>query len=112
MLNKKHRIGNRRVIEALFKKGRIFKSQFLIFKYDDAADGHSGFAVSVSKKIYKKANKRNRLRRQIQEAIRLNIPSLKKDFIAFVIARPSITDQKAGFKDLEECVKTFFNAIQ
>jgi len=112
MLNKKHLIGNRRVIEVLFKKGKIFKSELLIFKYERSAGNTSQFAVSVSKKIYKKANKRNHLRRQIQEALRLNLGLLKKNIIAFVVAKPTVADKKEVFRDLDENVKTFFKTIQ
>jgi len=112
MLNKKHLIGNRRVIEALFKKGKIFKSELLIFKYEKSSGNTSQFAVSVSKKIYKKANKRNHLRRQIQEALRLNLQLLKKNFVALVVARPMASDRKELFRDLNENVKTFFKTIQ
>lgn len=112
MLNKKHLIGNRKVIEALFKKGKIFKTGLLIFKYDKAAGDKSQFAVSVSKKNYKKAVNRNRLRRQIQEGLRLNLPLLKKNIIALVIARPITSDKKDIFQDLDESIKTFFKTIQ
>jgi len=112
MLNKKHLIGNRKVIEALFKKGKIFKNELLIFKYQKADGDKSQFAVSVSKKNYKKAVKRNRLRRQIQEAIRLNLPLLERNIIALVIARPVTPDKKDVFRELNENVKTFFKTIQ
>jgi ribonuclease P protein component len=112
MLNKEQRIGNRKVIEALFKKGKLYKSQFLLFKYEKAVSGRSQFAVSVSKTICKKATKRNRLRRQIYEALKLNLAILKNDFIALVIARPQITEKKVSFMDICECVQKFFNTIQ
>jgi ribonuclease P protein component len=112
MLDKEHRIGNPKVIETLFKKGKLHKNQFLIFKYDKAVSGRSQFAVSVSKTIYKKANKRNRLRRQIYEALRLHLHLLQNNFITLVIARPSVATEKVNFKDICEYVKTFFNTIQ
>ena len=110
MLNKKNLIGNPRVIEDLFKKGKIFKSELLIFRYRESDNGPQ-FAVSVSKKIYKKANKRNRLRRQIQEALRLNLPELDKKIISLVIAKASASEKNSGFRKLCDDIKTFYKSI-
>ena len=110
MLNKKNLIGNPKVIEDLFKKGKIFKDDILIFKYMET-DGLPRFVVSVSKKIYKKANKRNRLRRQLQESIRLNLPVLNKKIIALITVRPSINDSKYDFQSLNKSITKFFNTI-
>ncbi|MCK5608597.1 ribonuclease P protein component [Candidatus Pacearchaeota archaeon] len=108
MLNKKNRIGNKQVIENLYRKGQLFKNQYLVFKYETTNDP-SQFAVSVSKKIDKKAVKRNRIRRQIQEAIRINLTKLEKNFIVLIIARPPC--QKATFDDLNQGIQTFFNTL-
>lgn len=111
MLNKKNRIKNRQVIEKLFKKGHLYKNRFFVFKYEEARENTSQFAVSVSKKILKKATQRNRLRRQMYEALRLSIESLKKPIIALVIARPSTVSQKATFQEVQEAINTFINTI-
>lgn len=110
MLNKKNRIGNHKVIEALFAEGKLYKDRFLIFKYKKAIGCPSQFAIVVSKKNYKKATKRNHLRRQISEALRLNLSLLKTDIIAIVIARPGKTNEMT-FKDLSQSINTFFNTI-
>ncbi len=111
MLNKNNRIGNKKVIEKLFRKGNLFKTEFLIFKYDKV-ENLPQFAVSVSKKNHKKATKRNRLRRQIYEVLRMNLPNLKNNIIALVIARPTTADHKMSFQDFNQCVKTFFNTVK
>lgn len=105
MLNRKNRIGNRQVIEKLFQKGFLLKDHFLVFKYEKT-DSPSQFAIIVSKKISKKAVKRNRLRRQIYEAVRHNLPELKENLNALIIARPPC--QKANFKEISESIKKFF----
>jgi len=111
MLNRKYRIGNKKLIEALFERSKIIKNHFLIFKYTDSESGHSQFAVIVSKKIYKKANDRNHLRRQIHEALRLNLPVLKKDIKALVIAKSTIVNKNADFHDINDSITKFFNNI-
>lgn len=107
MLNKKNRIGNRNVIEKLFQKGQLYKNQFLVFKYEKVASSPSQFAVAVGKKIHKKAVQRNKLRRQIHEALRVNLPALKTNIIALVIARPPC--QKTTFQELNKSINAFFN---
>ena len=112
MLNKRNRISNRNVIEKLSSKGKLYKNQFFVYKYERKSEEPSQFAVSISKKIHKKATKRNRLRRQIHEALRANLPLLKKDFIVLVIVRSATADQKATFQELNQSINTFFNTLQ
>ena len=111
MLNKKNCLSNRRVIERLFKKGKLYKDQFFVFKYEEKDDQEPQFAVSVSKKISNKAVKRNLLRRRIHEALRLNLNSLKKPIIALVIVRPSVAGKKLSFQSINQEVTNFFNTI-
>lgn len=110
MLNKKNRIGNPKVIEKLFDKGKLYKNHFLIFKYEKSPSDTPQFAVVVSKKIYRKAVKRNRLRRQIYEILRLNLELLKENVKALVIARPS--SQKASFQELSKSIAKFLKTTQ
>ncbi len=112
MLSKLNRIGNKGVIEKLFKNGDLYKTKHLIFKFEKQKDGPSKFAISVSKKIYKSAVKRNKLRRQIYDAIRLNLPTSKDSLFALIIARNTISDQKLTFKELEQSINRFFNTIK
>lgn len=113
MLNKKNRISNRGVIKNLFESGKFYKDRFLIFKYEKAvADCPSQFAVIVSKKVCKKAVKRNRLRRQIYEALRLHLPLLKICFLALVIVRPTLAEKNISFQEMSQNIQTFFNIIQ
>ncbi len=109
MLNKKNRIGNRDVIEQLFRNGKFFKNHFFVFKYEKAVGSPSQFAVSVSKKISKKAVKRNRLRRQVNETLRLNLNSLKSSFKVLIIARPACIN--ATFQEISQSITTFFNSL-
>ncbi len=111
MLSKKNRIGNRVVIAKLFAKGKLHKDRFLVFKYEPSPEDTSRFAVVVGKKIYKKAVKRNRLRRQIFEALRLHMNLLENNFNIIVVARPSISDSRINFQDINKSINTFINTI-
>jgi ribonuclease P protein component len=109
MLNRKNRIGSPNTIESLFRKSEVLKGRFLIFRYELKEDPESRFAVIVSKKTCRKAVPRNRLRRQIQEAIRRNLPILKRPMNALVIARPSAKDH--AFQEMEKDIVTIFNRL-
>lgn len=65
---------------------------------------HQRFAVVISKKVIKSAVGRNRVRRRVYEAIRLNLPEFKdnKDCI-FVIYSKTIKD--IDFEELKELIK-------
>ena len=109
MLNKRNRISNRRLIQLLFNKGKLYKNNYFVLKYLPAQNSESQFAVAISKKIIKKAVSRNRLKRQIMEAIRLNLNLLRDNFVILVITRPPIVNLK--YTELQENIIQFFNHI-
>jgi len=109
MLNKKNRISNPDVIDRLFRKGALFKTHFFIFKYEKVLQEPSQFAVTVSKKIHKKAVKRNKLRRQVQESLRLSLHLLKIPVRTLIIARPG--SEKISYEDISRNIATFFNTL-
>ena len=83
MLSKKHRL-KRGQIKIINKKGESKETSLFIIKILENAEEVSRFSVLVSRKIFSKAVKRNHLRRQIYEAIRLNMDITKtsgKDII-------------------------------
>ena len=71
---------------------------------------HQRFAVVISKKVIKSAVGRNRVRRRVYEAIRLNLPEFKdnKDCI-FVIYSKTIKD--IDFEELKELIKILLRNI-
>lgn len=75
---------------------------------------HSRCAVVVSKKIYKSAVKRNRIRRRIYEVLRLNLPSITEphDIIVTVldksvisIPHPDLTQQITELLEKESLIR-------
>ncbi len=70
------RLKSRKVIEQLFKQGQSFAQYPLRIVWVEMAEPRSEFpaqfALSVSKKKFKRAVDRNRIRRLVREAYRLN----------------------------------------
>ncbi len=73
MLKRENRLRDKPVIRALFSKGEKYFSPCFLCKFFKKEEGGSRFSIVVSKKISKKAVIRNRIKRRLAEAIRLNI---------------------------------------
>ena len=75
--NKKEKLKSQKLIEKLFNEGKsvtVFPLRMLYLKttHDDGSTIKTG--VSVSKRNFKKAVQRNRIKRLLREAYRLNKP--------------------------------------
>lgn len=73
---KKERLSSKKMIDALFAKGASFHIYPFMVKYmpsDEGVDCHK-VLVSVSKKRFKRAVDRNRVKRLVKEAYRLQKP--------------------------------------
>lgn len=87
-LNKQERLKSRKLIELLFKEGKSINVFPYLVKYlvVNPADIKSGVplqaGVTVSKKYFKKAVTRNRIKRLTREAYRLSKPVLKQKLTA------------------------------
>ncbi|MGM9741243.1 MAG: ribonuclease P protein component [Candidatus Cryptobacteroides sp.] len=72
-LKKRERLSSKGAVEALLKSGRYGVSGVLKFVYRrDNGLPYSRMMVSVPKKLFRRAVKRNLLKRRIREAYRLN----------------------------------------
>lgn len=84
-LNRFHGHGSLRYV---YTHGRSVRGRFLMIKtIQNKKRVHSRVAVVVSKKIYKSAVKRNRIRRRIYEIIRFYLPLITEphDIVITVI---------------------------
>jgi ribonuclease P protein component len=112
MLNRRNRIGESGKIERLAKAGNVFKSDFLLFRYSNTGETPSRFAVNISKKIDKRAVYRNRLRRQINEALRLNLALLPSGYRVLVSVRRSAVSGKPEFSQFNKAILAFINTLR
>jgi ribonuclease P protein component len=74
-LPKSERLRNRKTIAQLFSRGNVIAASPVRMVWVEAADSDNSpfqFAVSVPKKNFKRAVDRNRLKRQMREAVRKN----------------------------------------
>jgi ribonuclease P protein component len=76
----------------LLRKGKKLANEYLVLKYQTGGVGKTKnrFAVTISLKVDAKAVKRNLLRRQIYEIIRLNQSLIKKPSDMIFIGKPAL----------------------
>jgi ribonuclease P protein component len=93
MLAKKYRFHSRGGVRFTYQKGKTIRTPKISLVFNENSRNHQRFAVVISKKVIKSAVGRNRVRRRVYEAIRMNLPYFKdaKDCI-FVIYSKEIKD--------------------
>jgi len=106
MLSKENRLTKKKDFEYVFKKGKSFKEDFLIFKIIENHLGNPRFGFVVSKKISKKAILRNKIKRRISESVRCRIRKLKKRLDGVLLALPEI--EKKDFWEIDETIEKLF----
>jgi len=104
MLAKENRLTNRTDFSAVYSKGIYVASGGLAIKYLNSGLKMTRLGFPIGKNFSKKAVERNRARRILQEAVRLNIESLKPGFDIVVMPRPSF--QNYGFKEVSDILKS------
>lgn len=101
MLSKKYRFHSRGGVRYVYQNGKTVRSQQMSLVFAPNSKGFTRFAVVVSKKVERSAVKRNRLRRRVYEALRVNIDAIpdKVDY-AFVIYSKDVGTM--SYKELQE----------
>lgn len=77
MLSKRYRFHSRGGVRYTYKNGKTIRTASLSLVFAPNSRHHQRFAVVVSKKVLKTAVGRNRIRRRVYEAIRLELKSYK-----------------------------------
>lgn len=95
MLSKKYRFHSRGGVRFTYQKGKTIRTPKMSLVHNENSRGHQRFAVVISKKVIKSAVGRNRVRRRVYEAIRMNLPYFKdnKDCI-FVIYSKDVKEME------------------
>ena len=93
MLSKKYRFHSRGGVKYTYQKGKTIRTPHLSLVYNHNSRGYQRFAVVISKKVIKSAVGRNRVRRRLYEAIRLELPTYQatNDHI-FVVYHKALRD--------------------
>ena len=108
MLNKKYRFHSRGGVRYVYQKGKTIRKSKMSLVCTKNTRGFTRVAVVVSKKVDKSAVGRNRIRRRIYEAVRLNFDDLpkKQDYI-FVVYSKDVA--KMPFDKIEKTLGELVN---
>jgi ribonuclease P protein component len=94
MFKKQNRLSKTKDVTAVSRSGRSFFSPNFVIKYVQSRASHR-VTVVVSTKVSKSAVVRNRIKRVIREAIRLDLAGLKPgDYV--IIVKPAVSTFKAA----------------
>lgn len=104
MLPKKFRLTKKKDFEKIFRKGECLTEKIFVLKAAENGLDYSRFGFIVSLKVSKKATVRNRIRRQIQESIRMNIGGIKNGFDIIILAKPIIKNKP--YKEISSIIKS------
>lgn len=111
MLKKENRLKKKKNFEKIFKKGKSFKSDFLIVKINENNLNRPRFGFVVSKKVSNKSVVRNKIKRRLREIVRERIKRIKNRGIdGIFIALPDI--KKQNFKEIEKVVENLFKKVE
>lgn len=93
MIPKKHKLRKNSDFKKVFKEGRYYQQDFIKLKIlkNDLAITRFGFVVGL--KASKKANQRNRIRRQLEEIGRLHLKKIKLGYDVVILTSPAITGE-------------------
>jgi ribonuclease P protein component len=90
----------------VFNRGNVFGNKVFAFYFVKNQMEENRIGIIVSKKVSKKAVVRNRLRRQIREAYRLNEEQFVKGYDFILIGKQSLLD--IGYTEIEKSLKHLF----
>lgn len=108
MIAKNFRIPRERIAYIL-NKGKEGSSRLFIIRFLKNNESFPRFRTVISKKISAKAVKRNRLRRQIYEAVRIGLKEskLKDSLDIILIPKKKITESQ--YEDISTDIKNILN---
>lgn len=103
MLSQKYRFHSRGGVNHTYQAGKTIRTPSISLVFAPNERGFQRFGVVVSKKVLKSAVGRNRIRRRVYEAIRLELPDFKhSQDCLFVVFNQSIKNMP--FRELRRLV--------
>lgn len=106
MLPKTNRLTKKKDLERVFRKGEGVKEGLLILKTVKNNLDNSRFGFVVSRKVSKKANLRNKIKRRLRDLVKGKLKKIKEGRDALLIALPGL--ERKGFKEIEETINKLF----
>uniref|UniRef100_UPI0039A477F6 ribonuclease P protein component n=1 Tax=Ornithobacterium rhinotracheale TaxID=28251 RepID=UPI0039A477F6 len=110
LYRKKNKLKRKKWIDFLFNKGQVVKNYPLKVIYAPLELGESPMVgVSVPKKLFKHATERNRLKRLMREAYRINQAQLEVPQAAMFVY---ISGKKLNFEEINNAMQVLLVKMQ
>ena len=104
MLSKKYRFHSRGGVRYTYQNGKTIRGSKISLVFANNSRNKRRYAVVVSKKVLKSAVGRNRIRRRVYEAIRIELPKIEKPVdCIFIIYSKEILDM--DFKVIQKTIR-------
>ena len=104
MLAKKYRFHSRGGVRYTYQNGKTIRGSKISLVFANNSRNKQRYAVVVSKKVLKSAVGRNRIRRRVYEAIRMELPKIEKPVdCIFIIYSKEILDM--DFKVIQKTIR-------
>ena len=103
MLSRRYRFHSRGGVRYTYQNGKTIRGSRISLVFAENTRNKQRFAVVVSKKVMKSAVGRNRIRRRVYEAIRLQLGKITKPVdCIFIIYNKEVMEME--FKELQNLV--------
>ena len=105
-LSKNTSLKNTSDIDAVFKNGEKISSKLISLYYVESKNKKMKVAFSVGKKSHSLASTRNKLKRLMKEAFRLNAVNIVGEVVSYDFVFVYFGSDKVSFVQVEECMKS------
>jgi ribonuclease P protein component len=109
MLNRANRLSKNKDFDKVFRAGRSSYQEVLGAKLIPNNLDYNRFGVLVGLKVNKKATVRNKIKRRIKMAIRLDEPFLKKGYDCVIVVFPLILAK--NYEEIRATLKLAFKKL-
>lgn len=102
MLSKQYRLTKNKDFQRVFKEGKYISlpEKFLYVKILKNSFPFSRFGFVVSNKVSNKANKRNKIKRLLREAVKSKLSTVKSGFDIIIVAKKGIEGKSLKYLSL------------
>ena len=106
-INKSNSLKSTSEIDAVFKEGSKLSSKLISLYYNKSKkENHLRFTFSVGKKTHSLATKRNKLKRLMKEALRLNGHEYLNHKLPYNLVFIYFSSKEESFKSIEDSMKS------
>lgn len=108
----KEKLKSRKLIKKVFEEGKTIKSYPIFIRFIEQNNETHNVGVSVSKRNFKKAVDRIRIKRQLREAYRLNKEELIDTESKYAMMIIFIGRKEVASKEIHQTVKSLLKELQ